>query len=63
LGCVEVPKPPPWEPLRRERWLLVLESLCGGLNDDGMLRWLSRFDTLDEAAEEAVRLRSGQIAT
>lgn len=60
---VAVPPPPPWLPDRRQRWLFVLESLAGGLDDAGMLKWLSRFATLDEAVGEAERLRDGMVAT
>ena len=59
---VAVDPPPAWT-AREPRWKFVLESLAGGLDDDGMLKWLSRFKSLDEAYAEAEKLRDGMIAT
>jgi hypothetical protein len=60
--AVPVDPPPPWAG-RHEHWTYVLESLAGGLDDDGMLKWLSKFDSFDEAYDAAHDLRDGMIAT
>lgn len=53
---------PPSE-LERERIVDVIEILAGCLEYDGIKKWLSIYDTLDEAWEAANILREGMIAT
>lgn len=49
---------------RAEKWVFVIESLIGGLDDAGILRWLDVFGPdIDRLYERALRLRDGMVAT
>jgi hypothetical protein len=49
---------------RAAKWQYVIESLIGGLDDAGMLRWLNvHGPDLDAMVRDAEDLRGGMIAT
>lgn len=51
---------------RQEKWIYILNSLLGGLDDKGVVNWLAYWidvDDLDTMFKRAQLLRDGQIAT
>lgn len=63
ISCVPV-DPPPDPVSRRDAWLFVIESLVGGLDDAGIVKWIDTHGPdLDAMLREARRLRDGMVAT
>jgi hypothetical protein len=56
---IEVPRPTH----RVEDWHYVIDSLIGGLDYEGVVRWLSIWPDLPTALREAQKLRDGMVAT
>jgi len=49
---------------RYDAWVYVIESLIGGLSDEGILKWLNVFGPdLRQMVAEAEKLREGMVAT
>jgi hypothetical protein len=57
--AVAVPRPIPC----REDWHYVIDSLIGGLEYEGVVRWLAARPDLPTALHDAQKLRDGMVAT
>jgi hypothetical protein len=47
----------------QEKWAFVIETLMGGLDYQGICKWLACRPNLDTAYADAQELRLGTIAT
>jgi hypothetical protein len=61
--------PNPLNMTRGEKWHYIIDTLLGGLDDGGIVKWLVTQGVqgdgmdLDRLFAEAVKLRGGQVAT